>query len=257
MSNQKQQQEGQQQDEQQQNREQEQFPDSQESQQVPGEPLTRRKARNTISHQFRQYRLIIYNSTTDEKIKQYAAKFGYTPERISEGNALLDEFATALDLKKDKQTAFMTAKKEFRKKRAKADKSASYFMQIARFAFKDTPYTFEMLELEGRRKKSFSERVLQNTRFYGKLLSMPEAMEQIGMFNVTREDLQAGVQEVEATIAADEFRQGTRAEAIGATIAKDKALEKLRTWMKAYLKVMKVALAEAGQLQESLGVTTP
>ncbi|MCP4153772.1 MAG: hypothetical protein GY757_38960 [bacterium] len=227
----------------------------QEATQEPGR-RTRRKARNTIDHQYRRYWLNIEASTGDEQLMHYAAQFGYTQEKIAEGKTLLDELSSALNFQKDKKATFRTAFSHFQKKKLKADNTAIRFMQLARFVFKEDPVSIELLELQGRRKRSFSERVEQNKQFYKKLLSTPELLEKMNQYNISAETLQAGLQEVEEIIAADAAQEKAKADVQIATEEKDKVLKKMKHWMNTYLKVMKIALQDVPQQKEKLGIVT-
>lgn len=211
----------------------------------------------TFEKRLNQYRRAIELSLTDETLKQYAGEYGYSPERLADAKALLEETETLYEDFKSKQASQRAATRALKEAKKKANDLIQHFLQTLRLAFKDNLDTLDALGIRGTRKQAFGDWVAQNKLFYNKILAMPQVSEELAKYNVTPEQLNEGKQMLLDTIAADTHQEDIKAEAQRATESKNKSFRKLKTWMSKYFKVMKVALEEDPQLQEKLGIIVP
>jgi phosphopantetheinyl transferase (holo-ACP synthase) len=211
----------------------------------------------TFEKRVNQYRRAIELSLTDEALRQYAGEYGYSPERIANAKALLEETETLYEDFKSKRASQRAATRALKEAKKKANDLIQHFLQTLRLAFKDNPDILDALGIRGSRKQAFGDWVAQNKLFYNKILEIPQVSEELAKYNVTLEQVNEGKQLLLDTIAADTHREDTKAEAQRATEAKNKAFRKLKRWMSKYYKVMKVALEDDPQLQEKLGIIVP
>ncbi|MCP4156898.1 MAG: hypothetical protein GY757_54805 [bacterium] len=219
--------------------------------------VTRKKPRFTFEHKYRRMRLILEASTTDQLLISNAERFGYSQERITEGSVIFDQLTAAREIQKDKQAAWRALHNAFKIKEKVADDTMKYLLQVGRLAFRDNDTMLNALELNETPKKTYSEKVVQQIRFFTKILTEPGAVEEMAKYNMPLEELQAGKVVVEEALAADTLRDSARADAQVATEAKDKQFKLMKIWFSDYLAVMRIALKDNPQLQEKLGIVVP
>ncbi len=216
-----------------------------------------RKPRKTFEHQYRDFRLILELSTTDTQLINYATQYGYPPERIAEGSTLFDELTAAREVQKDKQAAWQSLHKAFKEKERIADETQLQYRQVCRLAFKENNAMQDTLGLKSDITKTFSERVVQQTRFFQKILTTPGAVEELAKYNATLEQLESAMATITAVVTADTARMDAKADAQLATEEKNYQFKRLSTWIALYLKIMRAALWEKPQLLEKLGIVVP
>ncbi|MCP4155043.1 MAG: hypothetical protein GY757_45385 [bacterium] len=217
----------------------------------------RKKPRRTFEHQFRDFRVILAVSSTDPRLIEAAQLYGYPPERIAGGSALFEQLGAAWEVQKTRGSELRVVHKQFVSKMKAADDTTLYFREMARLVFKDDAAMVELLELYQRKKRTYSERVAVNKRFFTNLFATTGAVEAMAAFNVTLEQLQAAEAVVDEAIAADTAKQAANAEAQVATDEKIKQFKIIRAWIALYIKVMRVALKDNPQLLEKLGIIVP
>ncbi|NIM11792.1 MAG: hypothetical protein GTO45_06705 [Candidatus Aminicenantes bacterium] len=106
-------------------------------------------------------------------------------------------------------------------------------------------------------KSGFGDWLNHSKYIYRKILGTPDALAGYANYNITQEKLEAGQQKVLDTEAAHANRQRLKADAENATAEKNKAFRKLEAWMKKYLKVVDIALEDAPQYKEKVGIVVP
>lgn len=216
----------------------------------------KRKVRYTFEMQFSRVRSAIELSINDETLKQAAANFGYSAEKISGLKTMLDETDRCSEEQKTAVAKQLAATRDFKEKRENAVQLIRHHLDTAKLAFKDAPDICTELRLNNAREKAFGAWAAQSKYFYSRIL-LPEYVAEMVNFQVTQAELEAGQRAVLDAIAAEITGENAKAEAQKATELKYNSWWKLQQAMRKYLNVMKVALAEDPQMKEKLGIVTP
>ena len=91
-------------------------------------------------------------------------------------------------------------------------------------------------------------------QFYENALAQQALLDRFAELGLTAEKLQEGKAKVEAAALAEHAQEVARGKAQEATRVRDEAFAALKVWMDDYLTVAKVALRDAPQLAEMLGI---
>lgn len=211
----------------------------------------------TFGKKIHDYDEAIQISIDDEGFRWYVEQYGFNLERLNEGKALVTSTEAANDLKKEKKAQQHAATLEVHALRKDASRTLSDIVKIGRVAFKDDHGMLEELGLLSYDKYGFGDWLNHSKYIYRKILGTPDALAGYANYNITQEKLEAGQQKVFDTEAAHANRQRLKADAENATAEKNKAFRKLESWMRKYLKVVDIALEDAPQYKEKVGIVVP
>ncbi|WP_299580621.1 hypothetical protein [uncultured Sunxiuqinia sp.] len=199
----------------------------------------------------------INNALRHPEVAGLMSLLGYTPEKLTAGKVILTN-AQNLQAKQVKEAGEEDgASDELRLKRSEAHHTYMNYVKIARIAFKNDAGMWTKLQLNGRRKQSYSGWISQARLFYTNLMADEPAMAKISEFGVTAEKLQAGmdlVLAVEDQLARLKQESG---EAQDATKARDKAVDVLQDWYSDFRAIARIALQGRPQFLEMLGIIEP
>lgn len=184
-------------------------------------------------------------------------EFGYTSDRLNEGNAFLNEAVTKYSnhIKEDGEQ--QAATKELTQAIEEANKLYIPLLKVARITFKNDTNQWIKLELQGKRKRSQSGWLTQTKLFYTNLLDDEEAMARMAVYGRTKEKLEEAylmVQKAEEKLA---IRKKEMGKAQNAKKLRDKAVDQLQAWYTDYIEIAKVAMARQPQYLEMLGIISP
>jgi len=198
--------------------------------------------------------IAITNSLTNAQVQTYLSEFGYTPERLQQGNLLYETALAAHQQQRadygDQKTATTTLNQAW----DTAKKSYVRYLKVARIAFKDNAGVATRLELDGDRKKSLSGWLAQANQFYANLLNAPDLLTQLREYGITPDKLQAGQADLQAVSTANLSQKTEKGDAQTATQAKEKAIAALKAWMSDFTAIARLALESDRQLLEGLGI---
>jgi len=201
-----------------------------------------------------QSRLMLSNSRNDADIQPLLAPFGYDPERIDEGLALLDAAAEQMrtqQIEYAEQYAASTAYTE-----AVATLRATYarHVKLARVAFKPGTLAHSKLALTGVRRRDREGLLTQAEQFYRTLASETSLTETTARYTLDAEAVTAALAQVEAVKVAREAQAKEAGEAQQATKTRNAAIAEARAYMSDFRTIAKIALAEVPQLSERIGI---
>jgi hypothetical protein len=199
-------------------------------------------------------RVAINNALSSPKIQSYLSVYGYSPEKIQQGNALYDAALAAQQQQRVEYGEQIAATATLNQVWETASKSYIKFVKIARIAFKDDAGIATQLGLNGSRKDSLSGWLAQAQQFYGNLLNNSELVTKLNEYGITLEKLQAGFTEILAVEAANLAKTKEKGNAQNATQTRDLAIDALSSWLSDYVAIARIALEEESQLLESLGI---
>ncbi len=196
----------------------------------------------------------IDNGLNDSEIAARLATFGYTAEKIQQGQTLYER---ALQLYQEQKARYgdqFGATDAFYEKWEEVRKAYIQQVKIARIAFKHNRDAWQKLGLEGERPRAFASWLQLAKRFYVYALGEEEIAERLAEFGLTTEKLQAVQSMVDEVEAMEHTQEGRRGEAQQATKQRDEAFDALQAWLSDYLAIARLALEDAPQLAEKLGI---
>lgn len=127
-------------------------------------------------------------------------------------------------------------------------------LRLARVEFEDERGSAEQLGLGGRRPRALAAWIAQVRRFYEAVETDPELAARLEALGLTETVLQARKAALEALEAARHEQAGARGEAKALTRQRRAAMQALDAWMRRFLQVAQVALAEHPEGLEKLGL---
>lgn len=180
---------------------------------------------------------------------------GYGEEKLDEGLALLATAQTAVRTQDREYGEQLDASDRLTAEAKAARKVYMRHVKLARTVLEDDRGLLEDLGLRGRRKRSLVGWLDQARNFYTSALAKPEILARLDAVKITEPmltDTLAAVEEVETQRrTAREEREDSQS----ATVAKDRAMEPLDTWMGTFFTVARVVFEDEPQKLEALGLT--
>ena len=211
--------------------------------------------RHTLEDFLQDARVLIGNSQTVPEVSGALKDFGYTPERLAEGQALL-QAAESLVLQPRKEYGDQyDATSATQKAWDAADSAYIKTLKIARLVFVDDVQAITALRLAGSRKATLAGWTEQAVVFYGNLLAQPPLVSALARFGYSPAKLTAEKALVDAVVTLAQKQAKETGEAQKATAARDAALNRLDTWVGELRTVVKVALADDPQTLEAVGTS--
>lgn len=212
------------------------------------------KSKLTISDFLHQCNLRIMGAMNDETILTSLSGLGYNAERLNAGKILLEE-VIMLNQKFMKENAELAQAYDLRnKEREEADSLYIKYFTLAKIAFAHDSAAFVALHLNARTTPSLNGWLSQTKNFYTLLLQNQNWTDSLQAFNVSRQDLEAGLKEVLDVEAAASVILKEKGEAQDAVDKRDAKLDELNRWINDFESVARLALAASPQQLEKLGI---
>ena len=212
------------------------------------------KSKLTISDFLHQCNLRIMGAMNDETIQTRVSGMGYNTDRLNAGKILLDE-VVVLHQKIVKENAELAHAYDLRnKEREEADSLYIKYFTLTKIAFAHDSAAFVALHLNARTIPSLNGWLSQTKNFYTLLLQNQKWTDPLQAFNVTRQDLEAGLKEVLDVEAAASVILKEKGEAQDAVDKRDAKLDELNRWINDFESVARLALAASPQQLEKLGI---
>ena len=212
------------------------------------------KSKLTISDFLHQCNLRIMGAMNDETILTRVSGMGYNTDRLNAGKILLDE-VVVLHQKIVKENAELAHAYDLRnKEREEADSLYIKYFTLAKIAFAHDSAAFVALHLNARTTPSLNGWLSQTKNFYTLLLQNQNWTDSLQAFNVSRQDLEAGLKEVLDVETAASVILKEKGEAQDAVDKRDAKLDELNRWINDFEAVARLALAASPQQLEKLGI---
>ena len=210
--------------------------------------------RNTIEDFLLNSTILIENSIKDAEVTALLNEFGYTPEKLVAGKALLDK-ANELHVKQKKEYSEQyTATSVLDEKFALMQKTYMIHFKVAKVACMEDTEKRNKLGLLGARKQTIAGLLDQATIFYESATNEAGIQESMAEYGITKEKLDAGKALVDDAVKAKVEKERETGEAQQATANRDKAFDDLSDWVSKLRKIARIALAETPQYLEKLGI---
>jgi hypothetical protein len=198
--------------------------------------------------------IAIETALADPALAATLAAHGYDRARILAGRALRERAAAQFTRQRalsGDQLAATDARDA-----AWAQAHAVYIRHVAtaRVALRDDRGAMRRLDLSVRRKKTHAGWLIQASQFYTNALADQAIVAALAAYGVTAEHLGEAQTQVAAVAAAQVTQQQRRVLAQESTRDRDAAFQQLSHWMRDFLAIARIALADKPQLLEQLGV---
>ena len=207
--------------------------------------------KNTIDNSLERARIAIEGAMAQPELMKKLAKHGYDLKKMKDGLALHNRIKLHDTAKSKGMGGQKKFTQDFARIRQDVDKMYAYHLQVARLALRDDATLWDVLQLNGARKKSIASWLLQVQAFYD---NVPQVMEAMNFRGVSKEELEQGRAMVEAA-AALRIRQASKKGATqSATARKTEMRKELNVWMRDFLYIARFAAKEDAQQLEALGL---
>jgi len=209
-------------------------------------------SRNTLNERILRAKTAIFNANS-LVIKPYLTAYGYTDEKLNEGQDLLNQTLDLVSTKEQKYGGQFESTESYDIKLAECRKTYARLRKIARVAFRNNNATLRALMISIQVKTTLSGFLHQARTFYSEAVTKPEITAKLAEYSVPIEELQAGLQLLLELESLDRVQTEGTAVAQDSTKERDKAIEALEAWIRDLVDIARVALAEKPQLLEALG----
>ncbi|MEQ6121592.1 hypothetical protein [Reichenbachiella sp. MALMAid0571] len=212
---------------------------------------------NTIDARMLNAQVAIDNALGNDTIKAALALFGYDEAKLNEGQALYEDASGKQNKQKQEYGEQYQATDALDAAMSAANAVYMRHVKIARIALRAQRGVAQALDLDGRRKQTYSGWINQASVFYTNALAdagIKTALAQFGITDQALTDALAAIKDVEAKLAAQLKEKG---EAQDATKVRDEAFEELQDWMSDFVAISRIALENDPQLLEVLGIVEP
>lgn len=201
-----------------------------------------------------QVKALFVNSISDKQIRDAVCDFGYTESRLAEGKRLYDELGSIESehlIKMGEKVALYSKKNERLKE---VGKLYMKYLKIARIAFSTNIEAREALLLDGVRERTYKKWVFQVSVFCNNLLDNAEYWPNLEQYGVTKGHVQhLKTDLLELMDLADKGAKVTGLVKM-LTQKKKKQTQKVQNWVSDYIKIARIALEDAPQSLEKLGI---
>ena len=207
-----------------------------------------------IERRIRDGRAALANAAADD-LQQTLAPRGLDPEFIAEGTALLDRLEASYEAQQSAYDDKLDASARLVEATDTARSQFLAFARITRFLY-DDPAVKRRLRVDEAVGQRRSEWMPQAKRFYGTLILSETLLEKLSRFAITREDVEAGLRDLDDVEALEMERDRLQGVAESATETRDAVLDEVQDYFRLFRELATLALTEAGrpQLLEGLGV---
>lgn len=181
-------------------------------------------------------------------------RYGYTPDRIAEGEALLTEAKEQVADHAGKYSHKYVSTDEVEKKRKASYSAYMVTLKVVRVAFRNHPGRLTEFNAVGRRRRSLSGWLNDARVLYTNLLNDPDALTKMEQYGYTVERLQVERQQVEEVALLHSKQLGNMGEAQQSTQDRDRAIDAACDWFSDFRAIARIALYDRPQWIEALGI---
>lgn len=204
----------------------------------------------SIAERLSAANLAIANSLADGEIQSLVAGYGYSAERLAEGETLLQNAQTAVNAQKSAEGAQQQSTQELAQAEKEARDAYQSLAKVARAVFKGDKARLTALGLEGSAPKDTAGFLASSAA----LFENASAAAALGDYGYEAARLDTERAKLSAFDTANQRQEAAKGAAQQATREQDFALQALDAWRAQYIKIARVALRGKPQLLEKIGV---
>ncbi len=208
----------------------------------------------SIEGQLRLSQIVIGNALANPTLLATLAEYGYTTNRLQQGNALREQAWALYHEQKAQYSELSAANGDLVSIRQQARTTYLGYVRMARLVFSDNRGASQKLDLAGERKGPLTKWLAQAQQFYTHTLSDTAILDKLTAVGITRAMLEAGQRELDTVGASEETRRQQRGAARDATRERDEALAALDARMQSFTNIAREAFKGRPQLLDKLGI---
>jgi hypothetical protein len=208
----------------------------------------------TINNDLMQAQTMINNTKKHPVIKQKLKDWGYGDPQITRADTILANAKLAQQTKKESYSLKQIAVRTWRTEWTNFRQQYAEHRTVAKTVFRQEPETLMRARLDRRVPNRISDILDQAGDFYEVVAPKSKEMQKLGIKAEELTQAQANVASL-SELHAEYLQQKGNAES--ATDKRKQALAELRTWLREFTKVAKMALKDDPQLLEVLGIVVP
>ncbi|MEQ9441869.1 MAG: hypothetical protein RIG62_22705 [Cyclobacteriaceae bacterium] len=185
------------------------------------------------------------------ELKAPLASYGYDDRRLNEGVRLHKNVLSLQAQQSETRSVAKEATSAFQDAREGLESLYRRHIALARLAFEKDSAAWEVLQLDGKRKRSIAGTQWQAQLFYTQLVNYLDVMEK---YNLSKKEVQETTKLLEQLITLQVLQQQARNKAQTLTQMKDENLELLVIWWRRFTKSARLAFESTPEYLEILGL---
>ncbi len=209
---------------------------------------------NAIDAEMNEIRILITNSISHDVINQKLSEFGYTTEKLQEGQAIFNETEGFITMQKEEYNEQFEASDNFYFEWKLAKKISMRTLKFARIAFEDNTKILNDMHANKSRSNRYDVWRVDARAMYDTLLGDESLINVMLEFGYSIEKLTAEYEVVKNLDTLHNTFMAEKGEAQNSTLIRDQKLQELLVWKGRLVKVARLALADQPQLLEILGI---
>lgn len=199
-------------------------------------------------------RTALTNARDLDPVQSVLADYGYDPDQLNDGLALLDTAEASAQQQKMEYAEQYSATAAVNEAAATLRATFSRHRRLARIAHDQGSEGYRKLGLDGEIPRALPALLAKARTFYTVLTADTAVRGPLERFRVDQQAAEIGLAEVQATDAALVLQRKERGEAQVATKLRDDAVALLSGYMRDFVAVARIALGDYPQRMEKLGL---
>jgi hypothetical protein len=196
----------------------------------------------------------IWGVQNNPEVQERMTQYGYTPERVAEGQVKLANVTRLTALSKEEYSEQYVA--TGKQNRSLTDVYAKYMitLKVTRVAFHRETGKLQEFRATGQRHRSLSGWLSDARILYTNMQKTPGALETMELYGYSAKRLQEEQQQVEEIARLHSKQLEEKGGAQQSTQERDHAFDDLCNWYSDFRAIARVALYDKPQLLEGLGI---
>ena len=199
-------------------------------------------------------RVAINNALKFTDIKERLLNHGYDETRLQEGKKLYEEAFNLLNEFNEIHAKQIGITENLNSKMKEAYDTYMGYAKMARFAVNEDIGHIKLLQLDGKRLQRQEGWTGQAIRFYQEALKHEDILQKLGVYNITKEKLEAGLALVKDALSLDSDQENIKGSAQQLITKRDKKFKKHRQWMNPFRQACRIEFKDDPQNIERLKI---
>lgn len=207
----------------------------------------------TITELFESVQVTVDHLTADESLQGKMNVYGFTADRVQEGNTLLTNARQLHSTQVQHYDASRQLSAQIKHDREAALENFKEHAAMARIVFRKEPVILQELGIDKFNTTGWLW-INNALAFYTKGINY---LDRLQAFGVTEPTLQQNKAAIEALVSLKGQRLKKKGEAENSTYLRDESIRALRAWYGEFRKLARIAFKETPQELESFGIVVP
>lgn len=205
---------------------------------------------DSIAERLNIAKVAIANSLADPEIQSLVAGYGYSPEKLNEGNALYEAALAAVNAQKAAEGTQLQATQELKSAEKTARDAYQALAKVSRAIFKTDKARLTAFGLTGSAPLTTSGFIASASALFDNAYAAPDLSE----YGYDVSKLSSEKSKILAFDLANQKQEAAKGATQQSTREQAAALAALDAWKAQYIKIARVALRGKSELLEKIGV---